>query len=369
MGIFQQVVQQLPDTLGAVGQRYGDGHSPSRDYHAGLPAAQVDRVAIVDANDGTTITVIVGGITFTSLDTVGTGASGIVDGLAAQINAHYLASQIVKATNQGSGYLYLTSRVVGQAFTATASASGGTSTATRSAITANNAGVDVDAGMPMFRAASGTNPALAKLPTLDSDVFLGIVQFRHRGLRLESLPTQHSYPAGSQLPVDPDGMHVVIASETVHPGDRVRVTKTTGLFRTTDTGSTAQITTVTFTAVNSTFYALAFDVTNLDGTHSFYRATYTSDGSATATEIRDGLQASMISQAIPITPVDLSTDGLTLTSDVAGASFTIAEDPTASIAQSTTTASVAGTVLLPSNARWESYATSGNKALIAIDVA
>lgn len=365
---FQSYVQQLPEPLGPLGQRWGDGHRPARCYHAGFQIAQVDSVTIVDANDGTTITVVVDGITFTSLDTVGTGAAGIAANLVALINAHPSANQIVKAADQGSGVFYLTAKNRGTAFTATAGAAGGTSTATRAAVTANNAGVDVDAGMPMFRAAGGSNASLVKLPTADTDIFVGIVQFRHEDINFQLAPSaQHAYPAGSQIPVDPDGMHVVLASEAVTPGAPVRVTKTTGLYRTTDTGSTAQISTVTFSAVNSTLYVLGFTVNNLNGTQSFYRATYTSDGSATATEIRDGLQASMISQAIPITPVDLSTDGLTLTSDVAGASFTVAEDPTGSIAFAAVTASVTGTLLLK-NATWESVAAAGNKALVAIDV-
>lgn len=99
-------------------------------------------------------------------------------------------------------------------------------------------------------------------------------------------------------------------------------------------GAVAQVSTVTFTAVNSTFYALEFHMT--DG--QVYRAELTSDASATTQEIRDGIQAAMISMAIPITPVDLSTDGLTLTSTVPGVGFTILEDPTGSIAQAAVTA-------------------------------
>lgn len=106
-------------------------------------------------------------------------------------------------------------------------------------------------------------------------------------------------------------------------------------------GAVAQVSTVTFTAVNATLYALAFHLT--DG--RIYRAEYLSDASATATEIRDGIQAAMVSQGIPITAVDLATDGLTLTSDNPGIGFVILEDPTGSIAQAAVTPNTAITFL------------------------
>lgn len=99
---------------------------------------------------------------------------------------------------------------------------------------------------------------------------------------------------------------------------------------------TAQVFTLTFTAVNSILYQLVFHGSNgLD-----YVAEYNSDGTATATEIRDGIQAAMVSMGIPITAVDLNADALTCTSNDPNVTWTVDEDPTASIAFAETVAPV-----------------------------
>lgn len=364
MGAYQSYIQEIPDVLGPLGQRWGDGHRPARNFHAGLPVAQVDSITIVDASDGTTLTVVIDGITFTSLDSVGVGAAGIAAGFVSQINAHHLANQIVKAADQGSGVFHLTAKRRGTAFTATASAAGGASTATRAAVTANNAGVDIDAGMPMFRPAGGSNAGFARLPAATTDVFLGVVQHRHTGIEMENNVTAHAYPAGSQIPVDPDGMHVVLCTTGCNPGDPVHVALTTGLYR--NSGLTGQVTRVTVAASPSDSVTFSIFITN-NSTGATYEFEYLADASSTSTEVRDGLEAAIDAGTAThgFSAVDVSTDAIDITGP-AGVSFTVLPGQTGS-ELTVANQSGAGSILLP-NARWESAAAAGNKALMAHDV-
>ncbi len=107
------------------------------------------------------------------------------------------------------------------------------------------------------------------------------------------------------------------------------------------TAPTAQVFTLTFTAVNSILYQLVFH--GSDGRD--YTVEYNSDGTATATEIRDGIQAAMVSMGVPLTAVDLNADALTVTSNDPNVTWTVDEDPTASIAFAETVPAVLNTFL------------------------
>jgi hypothetical protein len=222
MGIYQNTVFKYAETFGPVGSRYGDGHRPARQYHAALPVAQVSSITIVNNSDGTTFSFTLDGIAFSLADTFG-NAAAVAAEFADLVNEHPLASQIARAEDQGGGVLHLTARSPGTAFTATDTSAGGTGTLTVATVTANNAGVSLSPGQPVFMAAANTDPGLIQLPSANTDVFMGVVQFRHEDAELESTPTGFSYPPGTHVPVDPNGAHVVTVETAVLPGDNVFV--------------------------------------------------------------------------------------------------------------------------------------------------
>lgn len=234
MGIYQNTVFQRAEAYGPVGSRVGDGHRPAIHYRNSPPVAQVDSVTLVDNSNGTTWTVLIDGISFSVADSSTTGAADFV----AAINAHATASQIVRATLSTSLIFLLTARNAGTAFTCTTSVAGGTSTATRASVTANSAGQALSAGMPVFQSSGASSASLVALPAAMTDRFVGLVQFRHEDAELEQAHSASLYPAGSQVPVDPNGKHVVIASTAVSVGDPVFVTLTTGAFSNDGVGAT-----------------------------------------------------------------------------------------------------------------------------------
>lgn len=84
----------------------------------------------------------------------------------------------------------------------------------------------------------------------------------------------------------------------------------------------AQVTDITgIAAVNTTLYSFAIFIPSLGQT---WVIEYTSDGSATIAEIRDGLAARVNALPVPITAAASGND-VRLTSDVAGQAFTILE--------------------------------------------
>ncbi len=361
MGIYQPVTFERAEAFGPVGSRYGDGHRPSRTFRNTSPVAQVDSVTYVDNNDGTTLNVVVDGIRFEFLDTAGAGATALANLFINAINAHPTASQIVRAHLFAAGVMHLTARTPGTAFTATAGANAvGTSTATRAAVTANNAGQNIAAGNPAFRGSGGTDAMLARLPTGITDVFLGVVRHRHEDAELQTTPTGFAYPAGSIMPVDPNGMHVLMPETAVNPGDRVFVRFTGGTVGAWSNGSGqgAKVVRVTVTAATNTkLYSLVIE--DVDG--STYTIEGTSDGSATVTEIRDLLGDRINFLAIPFTAADVSTDAIDITADVAANNFTVTEVDS----ELTQADQTAFGLILIENARWESRAAAGNKALMA----
>jgi hypothetical protein len=103
--------------------------------------------------------------------------------------------------------------------------------------------------------------------------------------------------------------------------------------------NTAQVTTGTPTAANSTYYAVAITLIDRPG-QPVYTAGYTSDGSGTAAEIAAGLLAA-VNTAMPAASVVASgTDTLILTAEIPGERFTVANIGPGVIAFAATTANV-----------------------------
>lgn len=103
--------------------------------------------------------------------------------------------------------------------------------------------------------------------------------------------------------------------------------------------NTAQVTTGTPTAANSTFFKVAITMIDRPG-QPVYTAEYTSDGSGTAAEIAAGLLAA-VNTAMPAGSVLASgTDTLILTSEVPGERFSVASIGVGVIAFAATTAAV-----------------------------
>jgi hypothetical protein len=104
-------------------------------------------------------------------------------------------------------------------------------------------------------------------------------------------------------------------------------------------GNTAQVTTLTPTAANSTLYAVSITMVDRAGQPS-YHAQYTSDGSGTAAEISAGLLAA-VNTAMPAGSVLASgTDTLVLTSEAPGERFSVASAGVGLLAIAFTTAAV-----------------------------
>lgn len=354
MGIYQPVIQKYAETFGPVGSRTGDGHRPARPYRAALPVAQVDTFEFVDDNS-TVYSITIEGIVFTVAGTVG-DADAIAQAFVADIMAHHTANQIVRPVFDGSGGLTLTARKPGVGFTATAGVAGGAGTNTRTATTANNAGVSLPAGAPVFRAANGTNAGLIRLPTDDTDKFVGVVQFRHEPVELETSYSGFAYGPGDQVPVDPDGAHIVIASTGCAPNDPVHVVKLTGAYR--NSGLTGQVTRVTVAANPADSVNMYIQIRN-DVTGEVYQVPAAADGTSTGTEVRDAFGDFINANLSGFTSADVSTDAIDITGP-AGVPFTVIEgNAEITVANQ----SLGGTVLLP-GAYWDSVATAGQKAVM-----
>jgi hypothetical protein len=136
--------------------------------------------------------------------------------------------------------------------------------------------------------------------------------------------------------------------------DNTKVQK--GAFRSSPDG-TAQVSTLTPTAVNSTVYSIEIRDQN---NFIIGAASYTSDSSATATEIVAGLKAAL--GTVP--GVALSgTVTLILTASVAGIPFTVVTDPNQAIVASTASAASAGLLV---GAKWMAGVNSDGFAPLKI---
>lgn len=140
-----------------------------------------------------------------------------------------------------------------------------------------------------------------------------------------SATTITAYAAGVEIPFG----RAVVRNDTI-AGDRsARL----------PTAPTAQVVTITPTAVNSTAYQLSIALS--DG-RVFGPFNYTSDGTATAAEIVAGFLALINASGCPVTASGTTT--LILTSDNPGARFAVVTDD-ANLAQAATTASANGDFL------------------------
>lgn len=128
--------------------------------------------------------------------------------------------------------------------------------------------------------------------------------------------------------------------------------------------ATAQVATLTPTAVNATIYAV--EVKGADG-NVIAAAEYLSDGSATATEIVTGLKAALGTVA----GIALSgTATLILTASVAGVGFSVVSIGDGTIAVAATQANVAGTasaVAVP-GCYFKTSAAAGSLAVLGVEL-
>jgi hypothetical protein len=203
---------------------------------------------------------------------------------------------------------------------------------------------------------------------------IAIVDLSTENIRDNPSTTPPHFPAGEAVPVLRKGRVYVKVEENVTPlspvfvrfangiADNTLVQK--GAFRASadGAGSTAQVATLTPTAVNATIYAVEI----LDAANEVVAAAeFLSDGSATATKIVTGLTAAL--GTVP--GVTLSgTATLILTSTAAGVPFSVKSIGDGTIAVAATTPNVTGATTaaqLP-NARYMTTALAGSVAVLEV---
>jgi hypothetical protein len=361
MGTFQPVVQERVEQFGVVGSRTGSGHRPARHFHAALAIAQLDDVTYTfDA--ATVYTTSVDGISVVVDGADVADLAALVDAKIAAINAHPQISQIVAATLLSAGIMRLRARTPGTAFTTLATEAGGGGAGTPATTVANVAGTALDSGDPVFQDAAATNPRLVAVAAAVTDIFKGMVQFRHRAGDLQNTPAGSTYAAGEQIPVDPDGPHIVAPETDVAPGDDVFVSTATNGWSN-GSGQAAQVERVTATgATNDKLYSIVLrDLQTLQA----HVIDFTADASATVTEIRDGLIARINGLPIPWTAaVGAGADDLDITADVATNNFVVDEVD----AELTVANQVAYALIRIAPGQWLTNTTSGNKGEVTFDV-
>ncbi len=198
----------------------------------------------------------------------------------------------------------------------------------------------------------GTADRDVKLPTsaAEAAACIGVTLLSQS---IESSATgDPQYPVGSDVPVLKKGRVWVQVTEAVVAGSPVYVRYATGLADTgdvdkggfSDTGDgTAQVSTLTPTAVNATRYTVNLSGKTLAGAAYSEVFTYDSDADATAAEIVAGLLALINASTVPVTASGTST--LILTADTAGVPFTVDADPNLSVAATTANAATAERLL------------------------
>ncbi len=201
------------------------------------------------------------------------------------------------------------------------------------------------------------------LPTATTQSLLGVTvsNFAYNQFSPTTLTGTQGIPLLAAAGVMTKGRVYVLPTQDVTPASAVFCqmvangsTKVAGSFRT-DYDGTAQVTTMTPTAVNSTEYQL-----EVDG--RFY--AYTSDSSATATEIVTGLTAAITADAgATVTPTGTTT--LILTAKTAGLPFVAQGD--ANMAFAATTANLARAIRL-TNFRFKTTATAGTPAVLELNL-
>jgi len=249
------------------------------------------------------------------------------------------------------------------------------------AATSQSAGGSV---LPMARfvrmaAPFGAGIRRARLPTSTSDILAGVALRDITQVRLydTSVDAVDSYPIGSMVGVREEGdVHVRNTSATAAAiGDPVHVVIATtggdllGEVRP-DRDGTADVWTITPTAVNDAVYGLSihFPAWEDQPAMTFVVPPVTADGSATATEIVTLLAASIAT--VSELPSLLTTSGTTtliLTGDQEGRPFTVYDSAEAGdYASITHTTTAAAYTMLAPRCRWVRGAAAGAVGTIRI---
>lgn len=292
------------------------------------------------------------------------GATGTVttkrDGLIAAVNASAAGkgnSNYVKASVKDSDELYIEALRAGETFTVAESEAN--LTVTNDVVYLAHPTVPFGVAVTL-----GAADNLCKLPASATELFWGMALFTHAdnpNLGAFGVPSATpGYAGQSMVSVLRQGRAWAKVEQAVSAGDQAyyRITaKGTltqlGAWRK-DADGTAQVDTLTPTAVNSTRYFV-----ELDGKSYFYD----SDASATATEIVTGFKTAINADAAS-PAVATGTATLILTAAVAGVGFTTRADPNMSIAL--TTASAA-TAVAPAGCKYITSAAAGGLAQLKIE--
>lgn len=194
--------------------------------------------------------------------------------------------------------------------------------------------------------AKGASDSECLLPAASTDKLLGLT-VRDSSIQSASVSSNGAIIADAMASVLTEGTMYVLPEQTVAKGDPVFVRYTAGAGALKvgrlrkDADGTAQVNTLTPTAVNSTIYNLAV---------SGYAYAATSDGSATATEIVTAFKDLVNAQSALHGVVATGTTTLILTASVAGAPFTTSFG--ANWAEVATQANVAKAARFP-GAEWD----------------
>ncbi len=206
----------------------------------------------------------------------------------------------------------------------------------------------------------GATDAKCLLPTAAANKMLGLVvsSFNNDSA---SLATNGAVAPYDMASIARKGAFYVLPEEDVEEGEAVYVRYTAGGAGETvgrlrnDLDGTAQVTTITPTAVHSTAYSLS-----VNGRGYFF----TSDADSTATEIVTGFKDLINADAGAVVTAS-GTATLILTADEAGAAFTTSLG--ANLAAAATTANAAKAVLL-AGARWASTADADTPAILELNL-
>lgn len=284
----------------------------------------------------------------------------IVAGLIADINDTSDSSELSwTATNIGGDLVLLAKPGV---FSPSAVTSTGAGTMTLSDFNGTMA-YGVFAAIDTYGASVGATKI--RLPNSSSDKLHGLVLSTHT---IESAfrPTDNSaapvYPAGSAVPCARKGVYWVKPDTNVVVGGDVYCRVTTngaGKLQLGNPGGspdgTAQVTTITPTAVNDATYFVAINGKGF---------SFTADGSATAAEIVTGLTALINADTdLPVTASGSST--LILTADTAGVPFLVSLG--ANLSAAATTANVTRAMLVP-GATWLDTQSAGSFARLQLNL-
>lgn len=215
----------------------------------------------------------------------------------------------------------------------------------------------------------GTTSDDALKLTATSDQLMGIVMHRHDSD--PDLAASLVVAADEVSPVLRKGRSWVRCEEAIAIGDPVYVRhvatggEDAGEFRN-DPDGTAQVATITPTAVNDTDYALSVLVHDPQADRDrLFSFEYTSDGSATATEICDDLRTSMTADtAFAALVLHTGTATLILTSVRADVEFDVSDIGVGVLTSAATTAAAPDCTLLK-NARFATPSATYNSVILA----